>query len=123
MNSINYPDMFAPTSTLVAKGKDASTQDLLLLLSSEKGELTGDPFFGIRLKRFYFEQNNKVLEDMLIDEILTQVRVFAPQLTVTRKDITIKREGHKVYASIRAINKIDFTTDMFRIELLKEGDR
>lgn len=122
MNSIGYPNMFSPTSTLVVKDLEASTQDLLLLLSSEKGELLGDPFFGVRLKRFYYDQNDRVLEDILIDEMLSQIRVFAPQLSLTRKDIKIERAGKKMYVTIRATNRLDFTTNMYRVELLKEGE-
>lgn len=122
MNSIGYPNMFSPTSTLVVKDLEASTQDLLLLLSSEKGELLGDPFFGVRLKRFYYDQNDRVLEDILIDEMLSQIRVFAPQLSLTRKDIKIERVGKKMYVTIRATNRLDFTTNMYRVELLKEGE-
>ena len=123
MNSIEYPDMFTSSSTKVVTGIDASTQDLLLLLSSEQGELLGDPFFGVRLKRFYYDQNNVVLRDIIADEMLDQIGVFAPQLSVTRKDITIESKGNTLYATIRAINNIDFTTNMYRLELLKVDER
>lgn len=123
MNSIKYPDMFSPTSTNVVEGKAASAQDLLLLLSSEKGELLGDPFFGIRLKRYIYDQNNYVLRDILSDEIFTQIRAFAPQLTVNRDDIEITQEGSSLHARIHAVNKIDYTTDMYDLELFEEEER
>ena len=123
MNSIKYPDMFTSTSTNVVKDKVASMQDLLLLLSSEKGELLGDPFFGIRLRRYYFEQNNIVLRDLIVDEILTQMKVFTPQLSVTRKDIKILSEGKKLIAQIRAVNQVDFTTNMYQLDLLDDEGR
>lgn len=123
MNSIKYPDMFTSTSTNVVKDKAASMQDLLLLLSSEKGELLGDPFFGIRLRRYYFEQNNVVLRDLIVDEILTQMKVFTPQLSVTRKDIKILSEGKKLIAQIRAVNQVDFTTNMYQLDLLDDEGR
>lgn len=123
MNSIKYPDMFSPTSTNVVEGKAASAQDLVLLLSSEKGELLGDPFFGVRLKRYVYDQNNYVLRDILADEIFTQIRTFAPQLTVNRDDITITHEGDRLHARIRAINKVDYTTDMYDLELFEDEER
>ena len=123
MNSIKYPDMFSPTSTNVVEGKAASAQDLLLLLSSEKGELLGDPFFGIRLKRYIYDQNNYVLRDILSDEIFTQIRAFAPQLTVNRDDIEITQEGSSLHARIHAVNKIDYTTDMYDLEMFEEEER
>lgn len=123
MNSIKYPDMFSPTSTNVVEGKAASAQDLVLLLSSEKGELLGDPFFGVRLKRYIYDQNNYVLRDILADEIFTQIRTFAPQLTVNRDDIAITQEGNRLHARIRAINKVDYTTDMYDLELFEDEER
>lgn len=123
MNSIKYPDMFSPTSTNVVEGKAASAQDLVLLLSSEKGELLGDPFFGVRLKRYIYDQNNYVLRDILADEIFTQIRTFAPQLTVNRDDIKITQEGDRLHARIRAINKVDYTTDMYDLELFEDEER
>ena len=51
---------FGGTSTRVVYDEDATKQNLLALLNSEKGEFLGDPYFGIRLKRYLFEQNNYV---------------------------------------------------------------
>lgn len=119
MNSIGFPNMFNSSATLVVKDKDASMQDLKLLLASEKGELFGDPFFGIRLKKYMFDQNNYILRDVLVDEIFTQLRVFAPQLTVNRNDIKIIQKDNKLIATIKGINNLDFTTDMYQLELFK----
>lgn len=122
MNSISFPNMFTTTSTLVVKDKDASMQDLKLLLASEKGELFGDPFFGVRIKKYTFNQNNYVLRDILVDEIFSQVKIFAPQITVNRNDIKIIQKDNKLYATIKGINKLDFTTDMYQLELFQEDE-
>lgn len=123
MNSIQFPLMFNNTSTNVVNDYDATLQDVKLLLCSEKGELFGDPFFGIRLKRYMFNQNNYILRDIIIDEIFTQLITFAPQLTVQRKDIDIIQRGTKLYARIKAINKIDFTTNMYELVLMQDSER
>lgn len=115
--------MFNSSSSLVVKDRAASLQDLKLLLGSEKGELSGDPFFGIRIKKYTFSQNNYVLRDVLVDEIYSQLAVFAPQLTVSRNDISITSSANRLHAKISAINKVDFTTDMFDIELLNDEER
>ena len=122
MNSISFPNMFTTTSTLVVKNKDASLQDLELLLASEKGELLGDPYFGVRIKRYTFNQNNYLLRDVLVDEIFSQIRVFAPQIAVNRNDIKIIQKGNKLIATIKGINKLDFTTDMYQLELLNSDE-
>jgi len=123
MNSINFPKMFTTTTTKVVKEYDATSQDLVLLLKSEKGELIGDPFFGIRLKRYIFNQNSSILRDVLIDEIYSQLLVFAPQLTLTREDIKIEHVGNRLIAKIKAINKVDFTTNMYQISLFTNEER
>ena len=122
MNSLSFPDMFTTTSTLVVRDRDASAQDLKLLLASETGELFGDPFFGVRTKKYTFNQNNYVLRDVLVDEIFTKLRVFAPQVTVNRDDIVITQEGNRLYAIIRGINKLDFITDMYQLELFQGSE-
>ena len=121
MNSIAFPNMFTTTSTLVVGDKDASMQDLKLLLASEKGELFGDPYFGVRIKRYTFNQNNYILRDILVDELFSQIKVFAPQITVNREDIKITQKGNRLIATIKGINKLDFTTDMYQLELFN-GD-
>lgn len=123
MNSIGFPEMFKSSATLVVKDRDASLQDLQLLLASEKGELFGDPFFGIRIKKYTFNQNNYVLRDILVDEIFTQVKVFAPQITVNRNDIKIIQKGNTLVTTIKGINKLDFTTDMYQLELFNDEER
>ena len=123
LNSIAFPKMFNTSTTLTVKGHDATAQDMLLLFYSDKGELKGDPFFGIRLKRFMYNQNNQVLEQVLIDEIYSQLLVFMPQLTVVRNNIKIKRELGKMIISIKAINKVDFTTNMYEAVLLQDNER
>ena len=124
MNSIGFPHMFNTGNTIVVKDSNKATlQDIGLLLSSEKGELFGDPFYGIRLKRFVFEQNNYVLRDILIDEIYTQLLAFQPQITVKRNDIKIEQRGKDIYIRFKAINNLDFTTNMYDLVLFKGEER
>lgn len=126
MNSIGYPKMFESSSTKVVKGLDATKQNLKLLLSSERGDLFGDPDFGIRLKRYLYDQNNYILKDILIDELYNQIAVFMPQLLVDRKDIKIVQDEHNekavLYANIKAMNRLDFTTDMYNLVLFEEKE-
>ena len=121
MNSIRFPNMFSSGSTNVVKDFDATLQNMELLLASEKGELFGDPFFGIRIKRYAYNQNNYILRDVLIDEIFTQLRTFIPQLTISRNDISITQKDHKLFATIKAVRKSDFVTNTYNLELFN-GD-
>ena len=120
MNSIKFPNMFQSNSTNIVRNLDATKQNTLLLIHSEKGELFGDPYFGIRLKRYIYDQNSYILKDIIIDEIYTQIALFLPQVKVERKDIKIIQEGSKLYCNFKAINQIDFTTDTYSLVLYDE---
>ena len=118
MRSIKFPDMFTKTSTLVVENYYATLQNLKMLLYSDKGELFGDPYFGTNLKKFLYDQNDSILKDLLIDDIYTAMITFMPQVEVERENINIKAEGNTVKAYIRALNKIDFQTNLYTIVLL-----
>lgn len=120
MKSIEFPKMFNSNSTRLVEDLAATKQNLKTLLYSEKGELFGDPYFGIRLKNYIYEQNNYILKDIIIDEIYTQLALFMPQLVVYRKDIEIIQERASLICKFKATNQIDFTTNMYQIVLLTE---
>ena len=123
MRSISFPSMFGTTNTKVEKDSHKATyQNLMLLLGSEKGEFISDPYFGVRLRRYLYEQNNFVLRDVLIDEIYTQIKVFMPQLEINRKDITLVAEKDKISCNIKTINKLDFEVDSYNLVLLSGED-
>lgn len=123
MKSISFPSMFNSNSTKIKKDLDATKQNTLLLLHSEKGELFGDPYFGIRLKRYLFDQNNYILKDVIIDEIYTQLALFLPQVKVNRKDIKITQDRGTLYCNFKAINQLDFTTDMYSLVLYEDKEK
>ena len=120
MKSIALPNMFNRTTTNLVYDYDATLQNLQLLLWSEKGELFGDPYYGTGVKRYLFDQNDVVLQDILLDDIYTAITLFIPQIKVDRKDIKLIR-GNKGELSLRieALNRADFTTDLFNIVLLQ----
>ena len=124
MNSIAFPNIFNSSSTNVVEGYEATKQNLMLLLSCEKGELFGDPYYGIRLKKYLYDQNDIVLRDILIDEIYTQISLFMPQLIITRDDIQLVEDESQpkgtLVLNVKAVNKLDYTTDMYNIVLFQE---
>ena len=120
MKSIQFPEMFTRTVTNTVSDYDATLQNLKMLLWSEKGELFGDPYFGTGIKRYLYDQNDVVLIDILIDDIYTAITLFMPQIRVDRKDIQLFRSNKgQVTAKIKALNKADFSTDMYNIVLLQ----
>lgn len=115
--------MFSSSSTYVVEGYDASKQDIELLVKSEKGELFGDPFFGIRTDSFRYNQNSSVMRDILADELFTQLSIFAPQIYLTRNDVEVRSEGSTVYAVVKCTNRSDFKTNMYELVLFKDDER
>lgn len=122
MNSIAFPKMIKNNHVQTVSDYNATLQNMKLLLGSEKGEFRFDPFFGIRLKRYLFEQNNPVLMDVLIDEIYEQLVIFMPQLIITRSDITLTKDTAKVYVNIKARNQKDFELNSYNLVLFNNQE-
>jgi len=125
MNGIKFPKMFNTNNTRVWKPSEhheITMQNVKVLLHTERGELIGDPYFGLLLKHFFFEQNNYILRDQIIDMIYTQVALFLPQIKIKRSDILVyqDREKAKVYCEFKGINQIDFTVNTYQLVLLEQ---
>jgi phage baseplate assembly protein W len=99
-------------------------QSTKLLLNTTRGELFGDPYFGILLKRFMFDQNNYVLRDAIIDVIYTQLAIFIPQVRVKREDISIiqDRQKGKLICEFSGISQVDYTHNTYNLLLLNNQE-
>ena len=127
MRSIHFPHMFNTNSTRVWKSSEhlnATKQNIKLVLYSERGELIGDPYFGLLLRHFMFDQNNYILRDQIIDMIYTQLAIFIPQVHVERKDITVfqDREKAKLYCELSGINQIDYQLNTYQLVLFDSNE-
>lgn len=132
MKSIQFPDIFNRNSVNLVSDYEATKQNLKLLLYSDKEELFGDPYYGMGFKRYLFSQNDVVLQDLLVDDIYTAIKVFMPQISTNRDDIhleyitrattlddgTILDKGD-IHVTIKAMNKANFKTDLYSIALLQ----
>ena len=127
MRSIHFPHMFNTNSTRVWKSSEhlnATKQNTKLVLYSERGELIGDPYFGLMLRHFMFDQNNYILRDQIIDMIYTQLAIFIPQVHVERKDITVlqDREKAKLYCEFSGTNQIDYQLNTYQLVLFDSNE-
>ena len=114
--------MFTTTGTRVWKSteyNEATTQNTKLLLHCERGELIGDPYFGLLIKHFMFDPNSYVLRDQIIDMIYTQLAHFIPQVKVERKDISVyqDREKGKLCCEFSGVNQIDYAVNTYTLVL------
>lgn len=109
--------MLNRTQANLIKDKEAVRSNLVLLLSSERLSLFGDPYFGSQLKSTIFEQASSLVVDLLIDEIYTTIITFIPQVFLTRKNISITTDGTDIFAEINYVFIPDNTADLYIINL------
>ncbi len=126
MRSYKFPKMFKSNSSNIWRADEhgkATKQNALLLLQSERGELECDPYFGILLKHYMFNQNSYILKDMLLDTLYTQIAVFLPQIKITRNAIDLTTDSLKgrIYCKFSGINQIDYTHNTFNLLLFDEN--
>lgn len=118
MYSIGFPEMVKGTRTYIAVDHEATANNLkLAIMSNRKNSLFGDPYYGNNLLNIIFRQNNILLEDIIRDEVYTCIKMYVPQLQLNREDITLYMEDTKLYATIKALNLIDNTPDIYSIKL------
>ena len=122
VKSISFPNMIKHNRVQTVDNREATLQNIKLILSSEKGEFKFDPYFGIRLKRYFFEQNNYVLQDLLLDEIYEQLVTFVPQVIIRRNDISFQKERATLHITIKCINREDFTPNTYNLVLMEEQE-
>ena len=127
MRTIKFPKMFNTNNTRVWKSSehlDATKQSTILLFHTNRGELFGDPYFGLMLKRYLFDQNSYILKDAIIDMIYTQLAIFIPQIKVKREDIEIIQDRAKgrLECTFSGVNQIDYTHNTFNLLLLNSQD-
>ena len=122
MKSIAFPIMLGNSSTNIVKDHDATASNLKLLLLSDKTSLFGDPYFGTNIKKLIHDQNNIVIRDLVIDDIYTAITTFMPQIIVKRGDIKVTSDRSNVYVNIKCLNLIDYTTDLYNINLTSDEE-
>lgn len=122
MYSFAFPEMLNITSANLLKDRDAIRSNMLLLLSSEKATLFGDPYFGSQLKKYIFEQASSIVPDLLIDAFYTTIRTFMPEVRIDRKDIKVYVINTTIYVDLTYYYIRDNTRDLFTIRLTESNE-
>ena len=118
MNAIRFPKIFNTNKAAIVRDKEATAQNLKLLLASFKQTLLADPYFGSNLQKLLFENNNVILQDLVIDDIFSVINTYMPQIRVLRKNINVTSDGNKVEVIIRAQNLLDYSFSEYTLNLL-----
>ena len=122
MYSFDFPSMLNSSTARLRTDKEAVRSNVLLLLQTEKNSLFGDPYFGVELKQYLFEQAASIVPDLLIDKLLSAIIEFVPQVYITRDDITVSTDGTDIFATIKYMYILDNTVDIYTINLT-ENDK
>ena len=121
MHSFSFPNMLGSNTSSLIDDKSAVKSNMSLILSSEKGSLFGDPYFGSTIKQAIFEQPNSIIVDLLIDEIYSTIQTYVPQVFLTRRDITIESDHTNLYAVIKYTYIPDNSSDLYTINLTENS--
>ena len=118
MYSLNFPNMFNTTTTKIIKDMEATKSNLALVLLSNKKSFIFDPDFGCNLGSLFFDQNDDIIPELVVDQIYTTIQLFIPQLLVNRKDITLEQQKDRVIINIKALNYMTHEIDNYALTLL-----
>lgn len=94
--------------------------NLKLVLGSCKNELLGDPYFGTKLKQYFFMPNNVWLNDIIVDTVYETIRRYVPQIISSRDNIKIEQNNSTLYITITFQYIIDKQLDTINIELIEQ---
>lgn len=121
MYSCDFPKMIRGNKVRLIKDHEATKNNLILLLYSEKLSLFGDPNFGTALNNALFENPSTALYDIVTDEILSVIATYMPSIYVRRKDITVYSEGTLLKCKIGCTYNETGENDLFDIALTSVG--
>ena len=71
----------------------AISSNLLLLLTTQRGERWYYPEYGTDLRKYIFEQNDDITESGIKNEIESSVARFIPKLTIDKINVTNEGEN------------------------------
>lgn len=122
-STISHPKCFDLNSgkTSISKTNVSIEQSLRLLLTTAKGELLGDPFYGTNTLAYINEPNDLVLRDEIIDDYITAINAYEKRVVVGEEDIVITQTDSKVDISITYYMKELGKTGTFELSMLR-GD-
>lgn len=119
MYSIAFPNIFNGSKVNLVRDYDAIKNNLTALLSSDKGALFGDPYYGVKLRTLLWDQAyDPVIRDLIKDDIFEAIYSYMPQITVYRDDISVEVLNNLVMTSINVRSDSGIESNLYEITLL-----
>lgn len=108
-NSIKHPNEFSIVSgkTQLIREIESIDQSIRLLLTTAKGELFGDPYFGCNLYKYLYDYSGETLYQLIKDDIVQTLTEQDTRVFVTDQDITIEEDGDSL--RIKVAYRINYT--------------
>lgn len=120
MRTINFP-LLQNQHSIIASDSRSIEQGLYLLLNTTCGEIHSDPAFGCGVRNRIFKANDTFNRTMIKEDIYSAIKTFAPYVRVKREDIEVTSKTiAKVDVKIKATSLLDFTTNIYNIEILRQ---
>ena len=110
--------MIKNNQTQLVRDSDATQSNLVLALLSNKKSFIYDPDFGCTLGSMFFNQNNDLIPELVIDQVYTCIVNFMPQLQLSRNDIKLSQHTTGVDIHINVKNILTNEVSMYSIALL-----
>lgn len=107
--SIVHPNEFSLVSgkTQLVHEIASIDQSIRLLLTTAKGELFGDPYFGCNLYSYLFDYSGELLFQLIRDDIVKTLSEQEPRVVVSGNDIEIEDEQGTL--KIKIPYKVNYT--------------
>ncbi len=118
MYSLSFPNMIKNNQVQLVKDTDATQSNLALALLSNKRAFVYDPDFGCALGSMFFNQNNDLIPELVIDQVYSCIVTFMPQLQLSRNDITLVQSSKGVTININTKNILTNEASLYSIKLL-----
>jgi uncharacterized protein len=81
--------------------RDAVKTEIVLLLLTKKGERWYAPEYGTNLRRFLFDMNDQITEDLIINDIKTSVAKFLPRITISSINVEPTKNNTQLIITIK----------------------
>lgn len=108
----NGPGIFRSTYTT----KDQIKSNLINLLLTNVGERIMNPTFGCNLKKFLFEGITDINIEALNQNLLNQISIFIPEVTVTGIEFTPDSDNNSIYITVNYYLNISETPDQVIVQ-------
>ena len=121
-NTINFPKLYNKLTgkTNLATNVKSINQSLALLLTTNRGELLGDPDYGCDLYTLLFNPINSSLVAMLQRDILQAIATYENRITLTTDDIHINSDDIAIKISIVYTIKMNNEKAAYKLALNRE---